>query len=232
MTTNVDPVELEKFSQVAHHWWDVESEFRPLHEMNPLRLSYIQRFVELHGLNVLDVGCGGGILTESLAKSGAHATGIDLAKKSLQVAKLHALDGGLSIDYRHCSTEAMAEQFPEQFDVVTCMEMLEHVPEPAQVVAACARLVKSGGWVFLSTINRNAKSYALAILGAEYLARLLTPGTHEFSRFLKPSELARLARGAGLTVIDLCGVHYNPITRAFHLAKNSDVNYVMALRKC
>lgn len=228
---NVDPIELEKFSQVAHHWWDLDSEFRPLHEMNPHRLAYIASHAKLAGQRVLDVGCGGGILTEALAKAGANATGIDLAKKSLQIAQLHALDAGLSIDYRHISVEELAEAEPASFDVVSCMEMLEHVPRPDSVVQACARLVKPNGWVFLSTLNRNLKSYLLAVVGAEYVARLLTPGTHDFARFLKPSELARMARAAGLDVRDIHGLHYQPFTREFHLAKNSDVNYLMALQR-
>lgn len=228
---NVDPIELEKFSQVAHHWWDLDSEFRPLHEMNPHRLNYVASHVKLAGARVLDVGCGGGILTEALAKAGADATGIDLAKKSLQIAQLHALDSGLSIDYRHISVEELADAEPASFDVVSCMEMLEHVPSPNSVVQSCARLVKPNGWVFLSTLNRNLKSYLLAVVGAEYIARLLTPGTHDFARFIKPSELARMARSAGLEVRDIHGLHYDPLRREFHLEKNSDVNYLMALQR-
>lgn len=230
-TANVDPLELDKFSQVAHRWWDTESEFKPLHEINPLRLSFIQKYCELQGAKVLDVGCGGGILSEGLAKAGAEVTGIDLAKKSIKVAKLHALDQGLTIDYQVVAVETLAEQAPASFDVVTCLEMLEHVPHPESVVRACANLVKPGGMVFFSTLNRNAKAYLLAVVGAEYVLRMLPRGTHEYARFIKPSELSRMARTAGLDLQEMTGLSYQPLTRQYQLGSDTDVNYLMAMRR-
>lgn len=230
-TANVDPLELDKFSQVAHRWWDTESEFKPLHEINPLRLSFIQKHCELQGAKVLDVGCGGGILSEGLAKAGAEVTGIDLAKKSIKVAKLHALDQGLTIDYQVVAVETLAEQTPASFDVVTCLEMLEHVPHPESVVRACANLVKPGGMVFFSTLNRNAKAYLLAVVGAEYVLRMLPRGTHEYARFIKPSELSRMARTAGLDLQEMTGLSYQPLTRQYQLGSDTDVNYLMAMRR-
>lgn len=231
MSINVDEAELEKFSQLAHKWWDMESEFRPLHEINPLRLGFIDRQAKLSGKRVLDVGCGGGILAEGMAQAGASVTGIDLAKKSLKVAQLHSLESGVEVDYRAIAVEALAAEAPASFDVVTCMEMLEHVPDPASVVSACARLVKPGGWVFFSTLNRNPQSYLQAIIGAEYLLRMLPRGTHEYERFLKPSELSRMLREAGLTLKHITGMHFNPLTRIYSLGGNTSVNYLMATQR-
>ena len=232
MNTNVDPSELAKFSALAHRWWDPTSEFRPLHEINPLRLAHIERLASgLDGKRVLDVGCGGGILAEAMAGRGAHVTGIDLADKPLKVAMLHGTETGSRVDYRLVSAEAFAAESPETFDVVTCMEMLEHVPEPASTVAACARLAKPGGWVFFSTINRNAKSFVLAIVGAEYVLRLLPRGTHEYARFIRPSELAGHTRAAGLAMADITGMTYNPLARTYALGRDVDVNYIVGCRK-
>ena len=231
-TDNVDPAEIAKFSELAHRWWDPDSEFKPLHDINPLRLDWIDRSSGgLAGKAVVDVGCGGGILAESLAAKGAQVTGIDLAEKALKVARLHLYESGLKVDYRLIAAEALAAESPAAFDVVTCMEMLEHVPEPASVVAACAGLAKSGGWVFFSTLNRNLKSYLLAVLGAEYVLKLLPRGTHEYAKFLRPAELARMAREAGLEVTELVGMTYNPLTRVYKLEPDTDVNYLMACRK-
>ena len=231
-TGNVDPAELAKFSALAHRWWDPNSEFRPLHEINPLRLGHIEKLSGgIAGKRVVDVGCGGGILAEAMATHGARVTGIDLAEKPLKVAMLHALESGREVDYRLVSAEALAQEMPEAFDVVTCMEMLEHVPEPASVIAACARLVKPGGWVFFSTINRNPKSFLLAIVGAEYVLRLLPRGTHEYARFIRPSELARDCRAAALTVEDITGMTYNPLTRRYALGRDVDVNYLVGCRR-
>jgi 2-polyprenyl-6-hydroxyphenyl methylase/3-demethylubiquinone-9 3-methyltransferase len=224
---NVDPQELEKFSALAHRWWDAESEFKPLHEINPLRLDYIDHCAGLHGKTVLDVGCGGGILSESMAVRGARVTGIDLGEKALKVAKLHKLESGVEVDYRLVSAEALAQASPASFDVVTCMEMLEHVPDPAAIVDACSRLVKPGGHVFFSTINRNPKSYLFAVLGAEYVLNLLPKGTHEYSKFIKPSELSAFCRNAGLEVADLMGMSYHPITKRYWLDKDVSVNYLV-----
>ncbi len=229
-TLNADPAELEKFSALAHHWWDPESEFRPLHEINPLRLDWIDRQVGLAGKRVVDIGCGGGILSESMAARGAQVTGIDMAEKPLKVAKLHLLESGLKVDYRHTTAEELAAAEPGAFDVVTCMEMLEHVPDPASTIAACAKLAKPGGWVFLSTLNRNPKSYLFAILGAEYILKLLPRGTHDWARFIKPSELIRLTRDAGLDMAELIGMTYNPLTRTYRLGRDVDVNYLVACR--
>jgi 2-polyprenyl-6-hydroxyphenyl methylase/3-demethylubiquinone-9 3-methyltransferase len=232
MTANVDPAELAKFSALAHRWWDPTSEFRPLHEINPLRLGHIERLVGgLTGKRVLDVGCGGGILAEAMAGRGAQVTGIDLADKPIKVAMLHGMETGNRVDYRLVAAEALAAEMPESFDLVTCMEMLEHVPDPASTVAACARLAKPGGRVVFSTINRNPKSFLLAIVGAEYVLRMLPRGTHEYARFIRPSELAAHCRAAGLALDDLTGMTYNPLTRAYALGRDVDVNYFAACRK-
>jgi 2-polyprenyl-6-hydroxyphenyl methylase / 3-demethylubiquinone-9 3-methyltransferase len=224
---NVDPFELEKFSQLAHRWWDPESEFKPLHEINPLRLDYIDGIVGLSGKRVLDVGCGGGILAEAMAARGATVTGIDMAEKPLKVAQLHLLESGRVVDYRYTSAEKLATEMPEQFDVVTCMEMLEHVPSPAFTVDACARLVKPGGHVFFSTINRNPKSYLFAVIGAEYILKLLPRGTHDYAKFIKPSELSSMCRRASLTVADVIGMVYNPFTKRYSLARDTSVNFIL-----
>ena len=232
MSTNYDAAELAKFSALAHRWWDPNSEFRPLHEINPLRLGHIERIVGgLAGKRVLDVGCGGGILAEAMANRGADVTGIDLADKPLKVAMLHRLETNSKVEYRLVAAETLADEAPESFDVVTCMEMLEHVPDPSSVVRACARLVKPDGFVFFSTINRNPKSFLLAIVGAEYVLRLLPRGTHEYAKFIRPSELAAYCRDAGLTMADLTGMTYNPITRVYSLGRDVDVNYLVATRR-
>lgn len=228
---NVDSAEIAKFSALAHKWWDKTSEFKPLHEINPLRLDYIDEFSGIHGKSFLDVGCGGGILSEGLAERGATVTGIDLAEKSLKVAKMHQMESGLAVEYRCIPVEELAESAPESFDVVTCMEMLEHVPEPASVIAACMRLAKPGGWVFFSTLNRNAKAYLLAVIGAEYVLNMLPRGTHDYAKFIKPSELGRMARLSGLDTVDVRGMHYNPLTQIYSLGGDTDVNYLMACRK-
>jgi 2-polyprenyl-6-hydroxyphenyl methylase/3-demethylubiquinone-9 3-methyltransferase len=232
MSTNYDSAELAKFSALAHRWWDPNSEFRPLHEINPLRLGHIERLTGgLAGKRILDVGCGGGILAEAMAKSGAAVTGIDLAEKPLKVAMLHRLESGAQVEYRHVAAETLAEEAPESFDVVTCMEMLEHVPDPGSIVRACARLVRPGGWVFFSTINRNAKSFLFAIVGAEYVLRLLPRGTHEYAKFVRPSELAAFCRDASLQLVDVTGMTYNPITKVYSLGRDVDVNYLVAARR-
>lgn len=229
---NVDQAELTKFSSLAHRWWDVDGEFGPLHAINPLRLDWIDGIAPLKGQRVLDVGCGGGILADAMARKGADVLGIDLAEKSLKVAQLHALEAGTSqITYRLVAAEALAAEMPDQFDVVTCMEMLEHVPDPASVVQACARLAKPGGWVFFSTINRNPKSFLMAILGAEYVLNLVPRGTHEYARLLRPSELARFCRDAGLDMQQSCGLEYNPISGRYRLSTDTSVNYMLATRK-
>ncbi|MDH4215996.1 MAG: bifunctional 2-polyprenyl-6-hydroxyphenol methylase/3-demethylubiquinol 3-O-methyltransferase UbiG [Gallionella sp.] len=229
--TNVDPLELEKFSQLAHKWWDPNSEFKPLHDINPLRLGYIDRLAGLNGKTVLDVGCGGGILSEGMAGLGAKVTGIDLGDKPLQVAKLHLLESGKQVDYRKISVEEFAAERPASYDIVTCMEMLEHVPDPQSAINACAKLVKPGGWVFFSTLNRNLKSYLFAVIGAEYVLKLLPRGTHDYSKFLKPSELAQHCRNAGLSLTDLTGMTYNPLSQEYSLGKDTDVNYMIACRR-
>ena len=229
---NVDQAELTKFSSLAHRWWDVDGEFGPLHAINPLRLDWIDGIAPLKGQRVLDVGCGGGILADAMARKGADVLGIDLAEKSLKVAQLHALEAGTSqITYRLVAAEALAAEMQDQFDVVTCMEMLEHVPDPASVVQACARLAKPGGWVFFSTINRNPKSFLMAILGAEYVLNLVPRGTHEYARLLRPSELARFCRDAGLDMQQSCGLQYNPISGRYRLSTDTSVNYMLATRK-
>ena len=230
--TNVDPAELAKFSELAHRWWDTDSEFRPLHQINPLRLDWIDRMAGLSAKRVLDVGCGGGILADAMARRGAQVLGIDLATKSLKVAQLHALEAGTpNVEYREIAAEALAAEQPSSFDALTCMEMLEHVPQPASIVRACAQLVKPGGWVFFSTIARNPKAFLFAIVGAEYLLNLLPKGTHEYARFIKPSELARHARDAGLDVVAMRGMQYNPLTRRYWLSDDTSVNYLMACRR-
>ena len=229
---NVDQAELTKFSSLAHRWWDVDGEFGPLHAINPLRLDWIDGIAPLNRQRVLDVGCGGGILADAMARKGADVLGIDLAEKSLKVAQLHALEAGTShITYRLVAAEALAAEMPDHFDVVTCMEMLEHVPDPASVVQACARLAKPGGWVFFSTINRNPKSFLMAILGAEYVLNLVPRGTHEYARLLRPSELARFCRDAGLDMQQSCGLQYNPISGRYRLSTDTSVNYMLATRK-
>jgi 2-polyprenyl-6-hydroxyphenyl methylase/3-demethylubiquinone-9 3-methyltransferase len=230
--SNVDQAELAKFSDLAHRWWDPESEFRPLHQINPLRLEWINGLVPLHGKKVLDVGCGGGILTDAMARTGAHALGIDLATKSLKVAQLHALEAQTpNVQYREVAVEALAEEQPGSFDVVTCMEMLEHVPDPSSVVQACAQLVKPGGHVFFSTLNRNAKSFLFAIVGAEYVLNLLPRGTHEYAKFIRPSELARDCREAGLSWQHTRGMEYNPLTRRYWMSNDTSVNYLVATQR-
>ncbi len=228
---NVDPLELEKFSQLAHRWWDPGSEFKPLHDINPLRLDYIDGIAGLRGKRVLDVGCGGGILAESMAARGARVTGIDLGEKPLKVAQLHLLESGLPVEYRLIAAEALALEAPASFDVVTCMELVEHVPDPGAMVQACAELVKPGGRVFFSTINRNLKSYLLAVLGAEYVLKLLPRGTHDYAKFVKPSELAAMCRAAGLGVAGMTGMTYNPLTQVYALGPDADVNYILHAMK-
>lgn len=229
--SNVDAAEIAKFSELAHRWWDPNSEFRPLHEINPLRLKWIDRQAPLAGRKVLDVGCGGGILAEAMAGLGAEVTGIDLSEKALKVAQLHLHESGRNVDYRLASAEDFARQHAGAFDVVTCMEMLEHVPNPASVVAACAKLAKPGGWVFFSTLNRNLKSYLFAIVGAEYVLKLLPRGTHDYAKFIQPAELARMARDAGLDVQQLTGMTYNPLSKVYKLEADTDVNYLLATRR-
>jgi 2-polyprenyl-6-hydroxyphenyl methylase/3-demethylubiquinone-9 3-methyltransferase len=228
---NVDQSEIAKFSALAHRWWDPNSEFKPLHAINPLRLAWIKTFVSLDGKKVVDIGCGGGILAESIAQSGAETTGIDLSEKALKVAELHALEVGANLTYRAISAEDLAQEQAGQYDVVTCMEMLEHVPDPASVVQACANLCKPGGTLFFSTLNRNPKSYLFAIIGAEYILRLLPKGTHEYAKFIKPSELVAFTRAAGLEMLGMKGLSYNPITQVYSLNDDIDVNYMIAVRK-
>ncbi|EGV50893.1 bifunctional 2-polyprenyl-6-hydroxyphenol methylase/3-demethylubiquinol 3-O-methyltransferase UbiG [Candidatus Endoriftia persephone] len=224
---NVDHAEISKFEALASRWWDPHSEFKPLHEINPLRLGYIDQIAHLAGKEVLDVGCGGGILAESMAERGAQVTGIDMGEAPLQVARLHLFESGLEVNYERIPVERLAEERPAAFDVVTCMEMLEHVPDPASVINACARLVKPGGHVFFSTLNRNPKSYLFAIVGAEYLLRLLPKGTHDFAKFIKPAELDRWIRAAGLETCDITGLSYNPLNQRYSLGSDVDVNYMV-----
>ena len=229
---NADPLELAKFSDLAHRWWDTESEFRPLHQINPLRLDWINSQVRLAGKHVLDVGCGGGILSDSMARSDASVLGIDLAAKPLKVAQLHALEAGTeNVEYREVSAEQLAVEVPASFDVVTSMEMLEHVPDPASIVKACATLAKPGGWVFFSTLNRNPKSFLFAIVGAEHVLRLLPKGTHAYAKFIRPSELSQWCRDAGLELVGTRGIQYNPLTRRYWLSSDISVNYMIACRK-
>ncbi len=231
-TVNADPQELAKFGDLAHRWWDPDGEFKPLHQINPLRLEWIHTLAALSGKQVLDVGCGGGILADAMARKGAQVLGIDLASKSLKVAQLHALEAGTQgVQYREVSAEALAAERPESFDVVTCMEMLEHVPDPASVVQACARLVKPGGWVFFSTLNRNPKSFLFAIVGAEYVLNMLPRGTHEYLKLIRPSELARDCREAGLEWQHVRGMEYNPLTRRYWLSGATSVNYMVATQR-
>jgi len=225
---NVDPLELEKFSQLAHRWWDPHSEFKPLHDINPLRLEYLDRIANLRGKKVLDVGCGGGLLSEAMAARGAKVTGIDMGDKPLKVAQLHLLESKLEVEYRKMDVEGLAGDQPHHYDVVTCMEMLEHVPDPASAVTACATLLAPGGWCFFSTINRNLKAYLLAIVGAEYILKMLPRGTHDYSRFITPAELGRFCRGAGLSPRRLTGMTYNPLTRTYALGTDSSVNYILS----
>ena len=230
---NVDPAELAKFSDTAHRWWDPSSEFRPLHEINPLRLQWIEQIAGgITGKDVLDVGCGGGILSDSMARRGARVLGIDLATKPLRVAQLHALEASTpDIDYREVAVETLASEAPASFDIITCMEMLEHVPDPASIVSACSRLAKPGGWLFFSTINRNAKAFAFAIVGAEHVLRLLPKGTHEYAKFIRPSELAAWCRAAGLELVETRGMQYNPLTERYWLSNDTSVNYLFACRR-
>ncbi|MDR2874661.1 MAG: bifunctional 2-polyprenyl-6-hydroxyphenol methylase/3-demethylubiquinol 3-O-methyltransferase UbiG [Methylobacillus sp.] len=228
---NADEAELQKFATLAHRWWDPASEFKPLHEINPLRLGYIDNIAGLRGKKVLDVGCGGGILSESMAQRGASVTGIDLGEKALNVAQLHKLESGVAVDYRLVSVEVLAAEQPESFDIVTCMEMLEHVPDPAAIVSACAKLVKPGGKVFFSTLNRNPKSYLHAVLGAEYVLKLLPRGTHDYAKFIKPSELSAWCREAGLDVAGMTGMNYNPLTKSYALVSDVSVNYILHTAK-
>lgn len=228
---NADQTEIEKFSALAHRWWDPSSEFKPLHAINPLRLDWIQKHAELTGKKVLDVGCGGGILTESMAKVGALAKGIDLSEKALKVADLHSLETGIQVQYEYISAENLANKEAGQYDVVTCMEMLEHVPDPLSIIQACNQLVKPGGKVFFSTLNRNPKSYLLAIIGAEYILQMLPKGTHDYKKFIKPSELSGYLREAGLEMNEIIGLSYNPITQVYSLGRDTDVNYLVACTK-
>jgi 2-polyprenyl-6-hydroxyphenyl methylase/3-demethylubiquinone-9 3-methyltransferase len=230
--TNADPQELAKFSELAHRWWDTESEFRPLHQINPLRLDWIDNRANLAGTRVLDVGCGGGILSDSMARRGATVLGIDLAEKPLKVAQLHALEASTeNVEYREVAAEALAAEAPGRFDTVTCMEMLEHVPDPSAIVRACATLVRPGGWVFFSTINRNAKAFLFAIVAAEHVLQLLPKGTNEYARFIRPSELAQWCRNAGLELVETRGMEYNPVTRRYWFSADTSVNYLIACRK-
>ncbi|MEW5942341.1 MAG: bifunctional 2-polyprenyl-6-hydroxyphenol methylase/3-demethylubiquinol 3-O-methyltransferase UbiG [Pseudomonadota bacterium] len=228
---NADQQELDKFAQLAHRWWDPNSEFKPLHDINPLRLDYIDRSAGLAGKKVLDVGCGGGILSESMASRGAAVTGIDLGEKALKVAKLHLFESGLKVDYRLTAVEDLAKTEADGYDIVTCMEMLEHVPDPASTIRACAELVKPGGHVFFSTLNRNIKSYLFAIIGAEYLLKLLPRGTHDYAKFIKPAELARYCRQAGLEVRDVVGMSYDPFSKAYSLGRDTSVNYLVGCQR-
>ncbi|SFR78652.1 3-demethylubiquinone-9 3-methyltransferase [Marinobacter daqiaonensis] len=231
--TNVDQNEIAKFEALASRWWDPTSEFRPLHDINPLRLNYIDERTPLAGKKVLDVGCGGGLLSEGMARRGAEVTGIDMGEAPLTVARLHGLESGVSVDYRQITVEELADDPENQgsFDIVTCLEMLEHVPEPASVVSACARLLKPGGHLYVSTINRNPKSFLFAIVGAEYVLRLLPKGTHEWSKFIRPSEMSDFLRNAGLDVHELTGMTYNPVTKVYKLGRDVDVNYLMHASK-
>ena len=226
--TNADPHELQKFSELAHRWWDPQAEFKPLHDLNPIRLQWIDSHAQLAGKKVLDIGCGGGILTESMAKLGAQAKGIDLSSKALGVADLHSLESGVTVSYEEIAAEALAAREPASYDVVTCMEMLEHVPDPAAIVAACMQLVKPGGKVFFSTLNRTATSYLFAVIGAEYIAKMLPRGTHDYARVIKPSELAAFVRAAGLVAQEFKGLSYQPLSRSFALTDNTSINYMLA----
>ncbi|PMS19399.1 bifunctional 3-demethylubiquinol 3-O-methyltransferase/2-polyprenyl-6-hydroxyphenol methylase [Trinickia dabaoshanensis] len=229
--TNADPHELRKFSDLAHRWWDPNAEFKPLHELNPVRLGWIDAHAHLPGKRVLDIGCGGGILSESMATLGAQVKGIDLSNQALGVADLHSLESGVTVEYEEIAAEALAAREPGSYDVVTCMEMLEHVPDPAAIVKACATLVKPDGWVFFSTLNRNVKSYLLAVIGAEYIAQMLPKGTHDYARFIRPSELAGFARAARLRAVEVKGITYRPLGKHFTLSDDTSVNYLFACRR-
>lgn len=226
-TTNADPAELQKFGELAHRWWDPNAEFKTLHDINPLRLGWIDERAALAGKKVLDVGCGGGILAESMAASGAQVSGIDLSEQALSVARLHLYESGHAVDYRLTSAEQLATELPGHFDVVTCMELLEHVPDPASTVAACAQLVKPGGELFFSTVNRNLKAYLLVILGAEYVLNMLPRGTHDYAKFIKPSELAQHCRAAGIEIREIAGMSYQPLSKTYHLSADTSVNYLV-----
>ena len=231
VTHNVDQDEIAKFEKLAGRWWDPHSEFKPLHDINPLRLEYIDRFAPLDGRQVIDIGCGGGLLTEGMALRGAQVTGIDMGRAPLGVARLHQLESGLDIDYQQATAEQVAATRPGSFDIVTCLEMLEHVPDPSAVIAACAQLIRDEGYIFLSTINRNPKAYLFAVIGAEYLLRMLPRGTHDYSKFIRPSEMEAWARNCGLRLADLTGMSYNPLTQAYHLGSDVSVNYLACFRK-
>lgn len=231
MTTNVDPHELQKFSELAYRWWDPNAEFKPLHELNPVRLDWIDAHAHLPGKRALDIGCGGGILSESMAVRGATVKGIDLSTSALGVADLHSLESGVEVAYEEIAAEAIAAREPGSYDIVTCMEMLEHVPSPAAIVQACATLVKPGGWVFFSTLNRNAKAYLFAVIGAEYIARMLPRGTHDYARFIKPSELAQSVRQAQMDIVEIKGITYRPLSKRFGLSDDTSINYLMACRR-
>ncbi|MDN7177939.1 bifunctional 2-polyprenyl-6-hydroxyphenol methylase/3-demethylubiquinol 3-O-methyltransferase UbiG [Caballeronia sp. SEWSISQ10-4 2] len=228
---NADPHELQKFSELAHRWWDPNAEFKPLHELNPVRLDWIDKHAHLSGKRALDIGCGGGILSESMAVRGAKVKGVDLSSSALGVADLHSLESGVEVEYEEIAAEALAAREPGSYDVVTCMEMLEHVPDPAGIVHACATLVKPGGWVFFSTLNRNARAYLFAVIGAEYIARMLPRGTHDYARFIKPSELAQFVRSAQLDIVEIKGITYRPLSKRFSLSDDSSINYLMACRR-
>ena len=230
-TSNIDPTEVNKFEQLASRWWDPNSEFKPLHDINPLRLNYIDERAGLAGKKVADIGCGGGILSESMARRGAVVMGIDAGKAPLTVAKLHALESNIKVDYQQTTAEALASKHPEEFEIVTCMEMLEHVPDPASVIQACADLAQPDSHLFFSTINRNPKAYAFAIVGAEYLLKMLPKGTHDYAKFIRPSELSHWLRDAGLELIDITGMSYNPLTRQYKLGRDIDVNYLIHAKK-
>jgi len=230
-TENVHPHEISKFGSMAERWWDPAGEFKTLHDINPLRINFIERYTAIAGRRIVDVGCGGGILTEALAKQGADALGIDLSQDLIDVADLHSLETGVTVHYRNASAETQASEQPAAFDLVTCMEMLEHVPNPASVIQACATLVKPGGWVFFSTLNRQPKAYLLAIVAAEHLLRMLPKGTHDFNSFIKPSELSQFARDAGLELLGMAGIEYNPLSRRFNLGTDIDINYLAAFRR-
>ena len=225
---NVDPIEIQKFAENAHRWWDRNSEFKPLHDLNPLRLDFIDRIASLPGKRVVDIGCGGGILSEAMAARGAIVTGIDLNEKALRVARLHMLESGVRVDYQLMAAEAFADAHGAEYDVVTCLEMLEHVPDPGSVVRACAKLVKPGGQVFFSTLSRNPKSYLMAVIGAEYFLGMLPRGTHDYAKFIKPSELGRFCRAAGLSIAELRGIQYHPLSQTYSLSHTPDVNYIVA----
>ena len=228
---NIDPAEVEKFEAMAHRWWDAEGDFRPLHDINPARLGWIAERHPLAGAHVVDIGCGGGLLSEGMARAGAEVVGLDAGKAPLTVARLHALEAGITVDYRQQPAEALAAEAPETFDAVTCLEMLEHVPDPGSVVNACAALAKPGADLFFATLNRNPKAWALAVVGAEYMLGLLPKGTHDYARFIKPSELARLVREAGLSVVEIAGISYNPLSRESRIDRDVDVNYLLHARK-